>query len=55
MASLDSRTSTVSVRKTSAAEADSESPIVWPHPSPLDSWWEQVMGRNAHPARRSVA
>ncbi|WP_194818060.1 hypothetical protein [Nocardia sp. XZ_19_385] len=54
MASLDNRTPTARPRQ-NPAEADNETPIVWPDPSPLDSWWEQVMGRNAHPARRSVA
>ncbi|MEV6279036.1 hypothetical protein [Nocardia sp. NPDC051832] len=53
MAILDDRSTTATSRQTSA-EADSETPIVWPDPSPLESWWEQVMGRNGQPTRRSV-
>ncbi|GAB2679506.1 hypothetical protein [Nocardia goodfellowii] len=54
MASLDNRTISARPRQ-HTAEKDSETPIVWPDPSPLDSWWEQVMGRNAQSTRRSVA
>ncbi|MEU8900619.1 hypothetical protein [Nocardia sp. NPDC048505] len=53
MASLDNRTTVPRPRED--AESDTETPIVWPDPSPLDSWWEQVMGPDARPARRSVA
>ncbi|MFC9897201.1 hypothetical protein ACFVMC_26230 [Nocardia sp. NPDC127579] len=54
MASLDNPATTAHAKQISA-DADTESPIVWPDPSPLDSWWEQVMGNKNRPPRRSIA
>ncbi|MET8652248.1 hypothetical protein [Nocardia aurea] len=28
-----------------------DQPVVWPDPSPLNRWWEEVMGLSGRPRR----